>query len=81
MEDGATQVGLAWLIKEIFAFLVKWKKSESDDDSKNDSWKDYCREQFNELKNGFRALEQKVDILEDRIQDLKIDHRKCGGKD
>lgn len=80
IDDGATQVGIAWLIKELFAFLIKWGKAK-EDTSTNDSWKDFCREQFASIKDEARGIRQKVEMLEDKIQDLKMEHRKCGGKD
>lgn len=81
IDDGATKVGVAWLVKELFAFLIKWRKADEKEPSSDDNWKDYCRDQFNDLKNSFRGLEQKVDTLEDRIQELRIQHRTCGGKE
>ncbi len=79
IDDGATQVGIAWLIKELFAFLIKWGKAK--EEAPSDSWKDFCREQFSVIKDEVRSIKQKVEILEDKIQDLKMEHRKCGGKD
>lgn len=82
IDDGATQVGIAWLIKELFAFLTKWRKAEKESASDSDSgWKEFCREQFSDIKNEVSSLRQRLEILDDKIQDMKIEHRKCGGKD
>lgn len=80
LDDGATKVGVAWVMKEFLAFFVKWKKS-AEDESPSDSWKDYCREQFATIKDDLRAMKQKVETLDDKVQDLKIDIRNSGGKD
>ena len=81
IEDGATQVGIAWLIKEIFAFLVKWTTARKEESHGDDDWKEFCKEQFNNIKDDVREIKRDQKSMEEKLQDFKMEHRKCLGKD
>lgn len=83
-------VGGAWILKEIFSFLLKWQKAKSAEARQYkpaDAWEAYCREKFEGLTEAVEKLSEKMgdvattqEVMGHRVKQLEYrNHTKPGG--
>lgn len=85
---GATIVGSAWGLKELFSFLLKWQKVQKDSTRSyqpNEEWRAYCMDKFESILEEIADTKQvflerlsavKTDVA---VLESKLDHHECGG--
>lgn len=81
-------VGGAWMLKEFFSFLLRWRKADQDDNRQyhpDDEWRKYCTEKFdsiikslNELSTEFKVMESQAQTLRLQVSRIENDVRRKG---
>lgn len=84
-------VGGAWMLKEFFSFLLRWRKAEQREAKDlrgyhpDDEWRKYCTEKFdsiisklNELTTEFKVMESQAQTLRLQVSRIETDLRTGG---
>lgn len=65
----------AWIIKEFFSFLLRWKKAdtaEAKEYKPDDEWRKYCIAKFDSIVDGVSELAATVKVLESQQQTIRL---------
>lgn len=60
-----------WVSKELFSFLLKRKKLETQSYKPDRDWKKYCTENFEDIKETVHKINTKVEVFDVRISYLE----------
>jgi hypothetical protein len=62
----AKVVAGTWVLREIFSFLLKWRKQDRDDQkpyAPDENWKQYCIERFDDLREQMTQVNTKLEVV------------------
>lgn len=71
---GLSAGGGAWLVKEIFSFLLKWKKTKSGDAQRynpSHDWEEFCKAEFKDIRETLHKIDKLQEVLS-RDHEIRI---------
>lgn len=70
----AKAVAGTWVLREVFSFLLKWRKQENDVREvyhPDETWKQYCVERFDDLREQMTQANTKLEVVKVQLDFLE----------
>lgn len=81
---GGAAVGGAWVLKECFAFFLKLRKQDNDNEERTykpeEHWRCYVTKQFEEISAKFNQMFTQHEIMKGQVLQLQFDILKKGAE-
>lgn len=70
---GLSAGGGAWALKELFSFLLKWKKTKSGSQFYKPSaeWEEFCKTEFKDIRETLHKIDKAQEVLS-RDHEIRI---------